>query len=721
MKKTSRFFALLIISMMLIGAAQTQMQTPFATQNDLNLIKPTETLIVSGYDSPNITVSLTSPANGSSVSGTFDINVDITSDFGTLNLTLFIEGAIYSAYNKTSIGTGAQSITVDSTTQPEGMLNFTLFFENLAEKETYYLLYFVDNDGVNIEVALYTPLNGSTISGVVSIDLNVTHDYGNLNLTLLVDGEAQAPYTPLLIGSGDISVIIDTSSLWEGYNNFTFVFQYSFLATNDYSELYLEYLVDNDGEPITVSHQSPAYGSQVTGLFNLTLLIGSEYEPLNLTLFVEGMIQSDFNKTSIGIREQIIQINTTVLPEGLLNFTLLFEYNVTGENAVAIYFIEFLVNNHGAPSVVWISPVELDTINGVTDLWLNITSTYSEVYLNMTVDGRIVPEWNATLVPVGDGNYSLNSSRYENGNHFVKIIVYTEEGESQSIERELIFLDHVRLYVLEFAAYDEISGNASIPVRIASPYQNATLSLYIDGVIVDEVINITVYVGINTIDFNTKLFSEGEHNFTFKAYDSYGHRFIYRIVLVIDNYGPPVLRFFTTASVVIGYAEFIINVDTDWTSLQASIYVDDILLGDYQNLTVDVSDGTFTFYIDVGNYTKAEHTVRIVMLTPEGETTEIERKFGFASLRIEEIISIIVLFGLALSIPIYRKRKGHPIRPVIIVDVVFIGVLIVAFLILGISSIPFILWHVNLASIWAIGSSLVFANWAIPFIMMEEE
>jgi len=705
---------------MFAGLAQPQMQSPFTTQKDLNLITPIETLRVSGYDSPNITVTLTSPANGSSVADIFDINIDITSDFGTLNLTLFIEGSIYSAYNETSIGTGAQAINVNSNTLPEGMLNFTLFFEYLTEKETYYLLYFVDNDGVNFELALYSPTNGSTLSGIVSINLNVTHDYGFLNLTVLVDGVAQAPYTPALIGSGNISVILDTSGFWEGYNNFTLVFEYNILATSEYQELFLEYLIDNDGEPITISHQSPAYGSQVSGVFNLTLLIGSEYEPLNLTLYIEGMIQPDFNKTSIGIREQVIQVNTTGLPEGLLNFTLVFEYNVTGENAIATYFVEFVVNNHGVPSVVMISPVELATISGVTDLWLNITSTYNEVYLNITVDGRIVPEWNVTIVTTGAGNYSLNSSRYENGNHLVVVVVFTEEGLSASISRELIFLDHIRVIVLEYASYDEISGDANIPVRITSPYPNGTLSLYISGILVEEVNNITVYVGLNIIRFNSTRFSEGEHNFTFRAYDPYGHRYTYRILLVINNYGPPALWFSTTAAVIIGRAAIVVRVDTNWITLQASVYVDGNLLGEYQNLTVDISDGTFTFYIDTSNYTKAQHTVKLVMMTPEYEKTEIQREYGFASLRIEEMASMLLLFGLAIAIPIYRKRKGHPIRPIIILDIVFIGVVALAFLILGISSIPFILWHVNLASIWAIGSSLVFANWMLPFIMAEE-
>jgi len=721
MRNTSKLFALLFVTMMFVGAAQTQMQSTIAMQNNASLITPTETLVVSGYDSPNITIALTSPANGSTVSGIFDINIVITSDFPSVNFTLFVEDLVDAAHDHENLTTGAQAISVDSTLQPEGMLNFTLYFEYFAERETYYLLYFVDNNGFNFEVSLYTPANGSTLSGVESIDLNVTHDYGNLNLTLLIDGEAYSPYTPQLIGSGDLSVIVDTSLLWEGYDNFTFVFEYDVLATTFSYVYYLEYLIDNDGQSITVSHQSPAYGAEVSGVFNLTLLIGSEYDPVNLTLYVEGEIQSNFNKTTIGIREQIIEVNTTGLLEGLLNFTLVFEYNVTGENAYTSYFIEFLVNNHAAPSVDMITPVELEVITGVTDLWLNVSSTYAEVYLNITVDGNLVPEFNATLVPVGDGNYSLNSSRYENGNHIVSIIVYTPEGESATLNRELVFLDHVRLFVSGLSSYDEISGEGNIPVRIETPYDNVTLSLYVSGVLASDVVNITLYPGLNIVRFNTTLFLEGEHNVTFIAYDDYGHKHVYRILLVIDNYGLPELRFATTADVVIGLAEFTIEIDSDWTSIDFSVYVDDVLVSEYANHTVNVSGGTFTFFIDVSNYTKAEHVVQVVIFTPEGETTEIERVFGFASLRIEEVALAAVLFGLAMFIPIYRKREGHPIRPVILMDLVFIAVVAGAFLLLGISTIPFITWHVNLASIFAIGSSLIFANWVFPFIMTSDE
>ena len=721
MRSTSKLFALLFVTMMFVGAAQTQMHSQIATQNDPSLITPTENLIVSGYDSPNISIALTSPANGSTVSGTFDINIIITSDFSSVNFTLLIEGSVYSGYDHANLTTGAQAVTVDSTTQPEGMLNFTLFFEYLAEKETYYLLYFVDNNGFNFEVSLYTPANGSELSGIESIDLNVTHDYDNLNLTLIIDGVPYAPYNPELIGSGDLSVIVDTSVLWEGYDNFTFVFEYNVLATTFSYVYYLEYLVNNDGQAIAIDHQSPAYGSTVSGVFNLTLLIGSDYSPVNLTLYIEGVIQPDYNKTTIGIREQVIQVNTTGLPEGLLNFTIVLEYNVTPYYAYTSYFVEFLVNNHAAPTVTIISPGEQETIHGVTDLVLNISSTYSEVYLNITVDGQLVPEFNATLVPVGVGNYSLNSSRYENGEHIIGITVFTPEGEFNSIQRELIFLDNVRFFISELSAHDTISGEGNIPVRVESPYNNVTLSIYVDNVLATDVNNITLNVGLNIVKMNTTHFSEGEHEFKFIAYDSYGHSYWYKMVLKIDNYGIPELRFQTTADVVTGYAQFVIEIDTKWTIVNISVYVDDVLLSDYQNYTVNVNDGTFTFHIDVGNYSKAQHVVRVVVFTPEGETTEIERTFGFATFRPEEIALAAFLFGIAMIIPIYRKRQGQSIRPVIIMDLVFFAVIAAAFMILGINTLPFITWHVNLASISAIGASLVFANWVIPFVMMGDE
>ena len=345
MRTTSRILALMFVAFMILGSIQGQTITsdvdtnqPMGTQ--LDILSP------AAYDSPNITASLVTLANGSEVSGTFDITLDMGSDFTSLNLTLFVNHTIYPGFDHINISASASWTEVlsniDSTTLPEGMLNITVLFEKLAEKETIYLLYYVNNDGFDLSVALYTPTNESEINGLVSIDLNVTADVDTLNLTVYVDGEI---YSSEFIGTGNVSVIVDTSTLIEGHDNFTLFFQYDVLATYFSDSMYLVYLVDNDGVPITIDHQSPANQTDVSGTFNLTLEIGSEYDPLNFTLFVDGVIHQ-YDNVSIGIKTQIVSINTTDLAEGLLNFTLFFYYNVTGENASAVYSLVFNVNNH---------------------------------------------------------------------------------------------------------------------------------------------------------------------------------------------------------------------------------------------------------------------------------------------------------------------------------------------------------------------------------------
>jgi len=722
MRKTSRILALMFVAFMILGSFQGQTIT-----SDVNTNQPMDTqsdiLSPAAYDSPNITASLVSLANGSEVSGPFNITLNMGSDFTSLNLTLFVDDAIYLGYdhvNITASPSWIETITnIDSTTLPEGMLNFTVLFEYFTEKETVYLLYYVNNDAFDMSATLTTPANESRISGLESIDLNVISDVDTLNLTVFIDGEIYSSEF-VDVSTGDISVIVDTSTLFEGYDNFTLFFQYDVLATYFFYTMNLLYIVDNDGVPITIDHQSPANQTEVSGTFNLTLEIGSEYDPLEFTLFVDGVIH-EYNKSSIGVKTQIVPINTTGLPEGPLNFTLFFYYNVTGEDASAVYTLVFNVNNHLPPTIVILSPAADSTITGLTNLWLNISTTHPELYLNITVDGKITEEFNATSIIAGAFNYTFNSSRYSNGHHVIGITAYTGENAVTTTEITLIFLDYVRLYVFSLENYDVISGVQAFTIRLETPFDNATLSLFIDGSQIANLQNITVYPGTNSISFNTTLYSEGEHVVMFLGRDSSDHEWSTSLILVIDNKGAPTIRYATTDAVMIGVASFTIDVDSKWDELNVSIYVDDVVLANYDNVTVNVSSGTFTFTIDVGTYSKTEHTIRVLMTTPEGDTAEAERVFGFASLQMDEIVSMGILLGLAVIIPLYRKRQGYSIRTVLIVDAVFALVVVGAFLILGIVTIPFLLWHVNMASIWAIGGTLVFTNWALPFVVEEPE
>ncbi|MHA2023227.1 MAG: hypothetical protein ACTSWQ_06165, partial [Candidatus Thorarchaeota archaeon] len=583
MRKTSRILALMFVAFMILGSTQVQTITdtnqPMSTQVDI--------LSPAGFDSPNITASLVDLANGSTVSATFDIRLNMTSDFAALNLTLFVDSAIYSVYNETSIATGSpfwiETISVDSTLLSEGMLNFTVLFENLAEKESVYLLYYVDNDAFDMSATLTTPVNESEISGQVSIDLNVVSDVDTLHLTVFVDGEVYSSEF-VDVSTGDISAIVDTSTLIEGYDNFTLFFQYDVLATYFTYSMHLVYLVDNDGEPITIDHQSPANQTQVSGVFDLYLEIGSEYEPLEFTLYVEDVIQEDYNKSILGIKNQIVSINTTELVEGPLNFTLFFYYNVTGEDASVTYTLVFDVNNHAVPIVVILAPTDDSTVSGLTDLWLNITATHPELFLNVTVDGVNTAEFNGTAIINGAFNYTFNSSAFENGNHIVGIIAYTGEGTSSSSQINLVFLDYIRVWISSLASHDEISGEEEFRIRVETPYDNATASFYIDGNPIIGLQDVMLYPGINNINFNTTPYAEGEHEIMIIASDDFGHEWETTLILIIDNKGAPTLRYATSDAVMIGSATFTINVDSKWDELVVEVYVDDEIVAAYNNV-----------------------------------------------------------------------------------------------------------------------------------------
>jgi hypothetical protein len=474
-----------------------------------------------------------------------------------------------------------------------------------------------------------------------------------------------------------------------------------------------------DSENISISLSGISNQSTVSGTFNMTVNVTSVNGPLNLTLFIEGEIYADYNQTLIVAGPHNITVNTTILSEGYLNFTMLFENETFTPPDRESYTLVFNVDNHGPPTIELIEPEADSTLTGLSELLVNISSDYPEVHVNVTVNDEITLEYNHTLISVGLTNLTINCSRYENGVFDVGITIYTEEGLEVSIVRSYYFLDYVFFFARGLAHYDAISGNAEIEAVVETPFENVTLSVLVDGIQAPDVANITIPAGRSAFNLNTTGYSEGEHDFTFKTYDHLGHKHETMLILVVDNHGIPIVEFIGSEQMVVGLAEFTINITTTWDTVSMTVYVDGDEVASLVNVTVTA--GQNTFLIDVGNYTKFEHDVKVVLTTEEGENGEVEKKFGFASVRIEEISSLLLLLGIAVFIPLWRRKNGQPIKPVLMVDLVFIVVIAVVFLALGVTTYRLMVWHFNLSSIWAIGIALVFANWIIPLVMDESD
>lgn len=475
-----------------------------------------------------------------------------------------------------------------------------------------------------------------------------------------------------------------------------------------------------DSENITITLLSPANQSQIVGTINVTLNITSVNGPLNLTLFIENEIYPSYNQTLISPGVQNVTIDTTTLAEGNLNFTFYFENASFSAPERETYHLVFLVNNHGAPHVIIVAPDSDGTFTGMDNLTLNITSDYLQVYLNITVNGEITPEYNQTLVPVGLANYTINGSRYENGDNTVEVTVWTEEGLSATASRVLYFLDYIRFTIAGYTQYSEVSGVINMTLKVFTLYDTFKMSVFEESTGTTIVNNITVNKDSPILSIDTTDLSEGNHNITFIAYDGFGHSWRTYLLLVVNNHGAPTVAVVSPKEdIVVGTVTFSVEIKSTWDTVTVNVYVDDELVPSLSNLTV--SPGVYNFSLDVGAYSKWQHTLKIVVETPEGLTAETSRDFGFASIRLEEIASGIVLLAVAFFIPIYRVKNRRPVRSMVLLDVLFFVVVLAIFFALGVSSLSLAIWHFNLASIWAIGVTLIFTNWIYHLFLEAEE
>jgi hypothetical protein len=170
---------------------------------------------------------------------------------------------------------------------------------------------------------------------------------------------------------------------------------------------------------------------------------------------------------------------------------------------------------------------------------------------------------------------------------------------------------------------------------------------------------------------------------------------------------------------LVGVTTFTVEIDSTWDTVNLTVFVDDEVVTTLEGLLVDV--GEVTFEIDTNQYSKWEHVVKVLIATDEGLEGAVEELFGFANFKLEEIVSLVVILVIAFGLPIRRWRTGSSIAAVLIADLLFVAIVAGVFFALGVNSIPFAIWHINMASIWAIGAALIFTNIAVPLAMDSEQ
>ena len=140
---------------------------------------------VSNNASP--TVSITSPADGSTVSGTVTITADASDNDGSVTqVEFFVDGASVGVDNDGSNGWLA---SWDSTTDSDGTHSISAeATDNDANTSLDNVSVTVDNVDDLPSVSITNPNNGSTVSGTVTITADASDDKGVTQVEFFVDG-----------------------------------------------------------------------------------------------------------------------------------------------------------------------------------------------------------------------------------------------------------------------------------------------------------------------------------------------------------------------------------------------------------------------------------------------------------------------------------------------------------------------------------------------------
>ncbi len=174
----------------------------------------------SGGQTPDTTpptITLSSPSNGSTVSGTISLSANASDNVGVKNVIFKVDGSQtgsaltaspYSvSFNTTSIANGSHTITA---TASDAAGNTASATATVTVSNTV-------SDNIPPVVSITSPVNGSTVSGNITLSANATDNVGVKNVTFKIDGSQLGN----VLTASPYNVAFNTSTVTNGSHTFT--------------------------------------------------------------------------------------------------------------------------------------------------------------------------------------------------------------------------------------------------------------------------------------------------------------------------------------------------------------------------------------------------------------------------------------------------------------------------------------------------------------------
>jgi subtilisin family serine protease len=253
-------------------------------------------------------ITMTSPANGATISGTVSVAGTASDNVGVTKVELYVDGVW-----KGNDTTAPYSFNYNTTLVPDGVHRLTLKAWDAASNfrnADNYVTVANTPDSTPPNITMTSPADGATISGSVSVAGNATDNVGVTRVELYVDGvwkgnDTTAPYafnySTLLIPDGRHRL---TLKAWDAAGNFRNADNYVVVSNTP------------DSTPPSVTLTNPADGATVSGTINVTATASDNIVVVKVELWVDGKWKAKDVSSPYAF-----SYNTALLPNGTHRFT----------------------------------------------------------------------------------------------------------------------------------------------------------------------------------------------------------------------------------------------------------------------------------------------------------------------------------------------------------------------------------------------------------------
>jgi hypothetical protein len=349
------------------------------------------------------TVSITSPANGATVSATIAVTATASSTIGIAGVQFQVDGVNSGA----AVTTVPYSLSLNTTTLSNGAHTLKAVATDTANTKT-------TSAGVSITVnntstapptvSITSPANGATVSATIAVTATASSSIGIAGVQFQVDGVNNGA----AVTTAPYSLSLNTTTLSNGAHTLKAVATDT--ANTKTTSAGVSITVNNTSTaPPTVSITSPANGATVSATISVTATASSTIGIASVQFLVDGVNNGAADTTA----PYSLSLNTTTLSNGA--HTLKAVASDTANTKTTSAGVSITVNNTSTapPTVSITAPTNGATVSGTVSVTANASSTIGVASVQFLLDG-------AALNPVDTTTpyqTSWDSTQATNGTH----------------------------------------------------------------------------------------------------------------------------------------------------------------------------------------------------------------------------------------------------------------------------------------------------------------